>query len=146
MPTLKEDQRLRTLLIKHEGLRLKPYRDTRGKQTIGVGRNLDDIGISELEAMMMLANDIEAVNKLAFATFSWLKSISAPRQDVVLSMMFNMGLGGFKEFKKMIAALVSGNYETAADEMLGSHWASQVGERARELASMMRTGRYPITS
>ena len=37
-------------LILHEGLRLKPYRDTVGKLTIGVGRNLDDVGITRAEA------------------------------------------------------------------------------------------------
>lgn len=44
-----------------EGVRFKPYRDTVGKLTIGVGRNLDDRGISPGEADYLLANDIRIV-------------------------------------------------------------------------------------
>jgi hypothetical protein len=32
--------RIKAQLIRHEGLRLKPYRCTAGKLTIGIGRNL----------------------------------------------------------------------------------------------------------
>ena len=46
-------------LIRDEGLELKPYRDSVGKLTIGIGRNLDDKGISESEARMLLANDVD---------------------------------------------------------------------------------------
>lgn len=49
---------LKDMLIRHEGLKLKPYRDTVGKLTIGAGRNLNDLGISEREAMFLLDNDI----------------------------------------------------------------------------------------
>ena len=41
-------------LILHEGLRLKPYRCTAGKLTIGVGRNLETKGLSEEEALFYL--------------------------------------------------------------------------------------------
>src|SRR5438876_896932 len=54
---------LTLLLVKHEGLSLKPYRCPAGKRTIGVGRNLDDRGISEDEAAMLLGNDIRFVWK-----------------------------------------------------------------------------------
>jgi lysozyme len=111
--------RLREMLIRHEGLALKPYLCTAGRLTIGVGRNLDDVGISELEARLMLSNDIARVN-----------------------MIFNLGISRFKGFKKMIAAIVVGNFERAAEEMLNSKWADQVGPRARELARMMRMGSY----
>ena len=50
--------RIKTQLIRHEGLRLKPYRCTAGKLTIGIGRNLDDCGISQKEAYAMLERDI----------------------------------------------------------------------------------------
>lgn len=46
------------MLIRHDGLRLKPYRDTRNKLTIGVGRNLDDVGITREEALMLPNNEI----------------------------------------------------------------------------------------
>lgn len=135
------DDRLRELLIKHEGLRLKAYKCPAGKISVGVGRNLEDVGISEGEARLMLSNDIERVKKEA-AEFGWFKSLNMARQDVVLSMLFNIGLPRFKGFKKMIEALIAQNYEKASAEMLNSKWASQVGIRAKELAEIMRHGRY----
>ena len=61
-------------LVRDEGVRLKPYRDTVGKLTIGTGRNLDDMGISEVENAMLLDNDIcciEADLELGWQNFYW---------------------------------------------------------------------------
>lgn len=132
---------LRQLLIRHEALRLKAYKCKAGKVTIGVGRNLDDVGITEQEAMILLTGDILRVTREA-ATFPWFKSLSTVRQDVVLNMIFNLGLDGFRGFPRTIAALSNQNYQLAATEMLNSRWAAQVGRRAVELAQMMRTGNY----
>lgn len=137
-----ENSRLRALIVKHEGLRLKPYRDVMAKLTIGVGRNLEDVGITELEAMAMLSHDLERVAREAVENFPWFKNLNFARQDVVLSMLFNLGLPKFKTFKRMIGALQFGNFDKAADEMMNSRWASQVGVRAVELAAMMRAGQY----
>ena len=52
-------EHIRELLVRHEGLRLKPYRCTAGKLTLGVGRNLNDCGISQTEAYVLLGNDIQ---------------------------------------------------------------------------------------
>ena len=51
-------EKLTAQLTKHEGLRLKPYHCPAGKLTIGIGRNLEDKGITEKEAVMLLENDI----------------------------------------------------------------------------------------
>jgi len=134
--------RLRELLIHHEGIRLKPYVCSAGKITIGVGRNLQDVGITEFEAMQLLTNDIERVQREAVSAFPWFKSLCIVRQDVVLDMLFNLGIHRFKGFKKMISCLVVQNYVEAAHQMLDSNWAKQVGNRAQDLASMMRSGTY----
>ncbi len=136
--------KLRNMLIKHEGIRLKPYWDTEGKLTIGVGRNIESVGITNDEAYLLLNNDIHRVAREVTDAFAWLKSLSAARQDVVMSMVFNMGLTRFKEFERLIGALIVQNYERAADEMLNSKWASQVKVRAVELAFIMRNGTYPF--
>jgi len=130
------------LLIKHEGLKLKPYTCSAGKLTIGVGRNLDDVGITKEEALYLLAADIYRVEKEAITNFAWYVFISQARQDVVLSMIFNLGLEGFKQFKNLISALENQNYGMAAEEMLNSKWASQVGQRAKDLSQMMYSGSY----
>src|SRR5574337_984144 len=120
------------LLKKHEGLRLKPYKDTVGKLTIGYGRNLDDKGITLEEAEYLLANDIAAVTLACRETFSWFSFLSQNRQAVIIDMVFNMGISRFLGFKKMIQAIRDKDFDTAASEMLGSVWSKQVGHRAEE--------------
>lgn len=131
---------LRNLLIRHEGMKLKPYRDTMGKLTIGVGRNLDERGITEAEAIEMLFNDIHICVREAENTFPWFKEIDGYRKIVVISMIFNMGMPRFKQFKKLIAAIEARDFRQAFLEMLDSVWAEQVGYRSEELAKMMRDG------
>lgn len=121
---------------------MKPYKDTEGKLTIGSGRNLDDVGISESEALMLLANDIRRCQVEA-NQFAWFKYLSPVRQDVILSMLFNLGITRFKGFKKLISALIRSDYKSAADEMLNSKWRVQVKDRAVELANMMELNKYP---
>ena len=126
-------------LILHEGLRKKPYRCTAGKLTIGVGRNLDDKGISELEALYLLWNDMKDVMD-ALDRYAWYRQLDPVRQKVMIDMAYNLGMAGLLKFRKMIAALELGDYQAAADQMLDSRWARQVKTRADRLAEMMRTG------
>jgi lysozyme len=128
-------------LKRHEGFRAHPYECSEGKVTIGFGRNLDDIGVSDAEADMLLKNDLDSATATAA---NWLSGIvlCPPRQAVVINMAFNLGgpkLGGFKLFK---AALAGSNYDEAANQMLDSKWARQVGDRAIELATQMRSGQW----
>src|SRR5690554_4120050 len=125
--------KLEKTLARHEGLRLKPYRDTVGKLTIGYGRNLDDAGISEDEALVMMRNDI-AVSRRELSQYDWFRRLDESRQGVLINMRFNLGLPRLLTFRRMIAALDNGDYNKAADEMLDSRWAEQVGNRAVELA------------
>lgn len=129
------------MLIRHEGLRLKPYKDSVGKLTIGVGRNLDDVGISEAEAMFLLDHDIDAARAEA-QKFVWFSKLDNVRQDVIVSMVFNLGMTRLLGFKNTLKAVEAGNWEAAAKGMLDSKWAKQVGKRADELAQMMVTGSY----
>lgn len=128
------------LLIQDEGMRLKPYTDTVGKLTIGVGRNLTDRGLSQDEALYLLTNDIRNVQRGLADRFPWYLHLDDVRKMVVESMTFNMGIEGFTQFKNTIGHIQAGEYEKAADEMLASKWASQVGARATRLSNMMRTG------
>lgn len=130
------------MLIRHEGLRLKPYRDTKGKLTIGVGRNLDDVGITREEALLLLNNDLARVRREVERAFPWFSSLNPVRKNVVLNMVFNLGLPRFRGFTKTIAAIEAKDWENAAREMLESRWAQQVGRRAHELAAMMKRGKY----
>ncbi|MGP9834226.1 glycoside hydrolase family protein [Marinobacter sp. NSM] len=130
---------LRSQLERHEGLRLKPYRDTVGKLTIGHGRNLEDVGISREEADFMLDNDIDQVEQY-LNTVDEYNELDEVRQTVLANMAFNLGFYGLMAFRKTWAAISRKDYPEAARQMLDSRWARQVGNRAQELAEIMRTG------
>ena len=125
-----------------EGLRLKPYKCTAGKLTIGYGRNLEDVGISQAEADMLFERDFaqaEAdVNRLLKDNNIPVDNLIEQRFYVLTDMMFNLGYNRLSKFKKMLYALKNGLYDDAAKEMLDSTWATQVGNRATQLAALMR--------
>ena len=132
--------RLTEQLKVHEGVRDKVYLDTEGIETIGVGRNLKDKGLSEDEIDYLLQNDISEFRSGVQETWSWWDDLDDVRQRVVVDMAFNMGLGGLSKFKKTLGHIEAGEYEEASSEMLNSRWAEQVGRRANTLSEMMRTG------
>ncbi len=134
------NQKLLERLIKHEGLRLKPYRCTAGKLTIGIGRNLEDVGITESEAIELLKNDLARCHHECLHSFWWYHELDETRQGVLLEMCFNLGLKKLKSFRHMLTALSLKDYGLAAREMRSSLWAQQVGQRAKTLADLMQRG------
>lgn len=122
-----------------EGLRLRPYRCTEGKLTIGYGRNLQDNGISRDEAEQLLRNDVDEIERELKGIRQY-HYLDPNRQTVLANMAYNMGVSGLKTFKLMLANISLGDYDGAAREMLNSKWARQVGDRAKRLADIMRTG------
>lgn len=126
-------------LTRDEGRRLMPYVDTVGKTTIGVGRNLTDVGITDAECDMMLSDDIDRTIAWLDVKLPWWRQLDPVRQRVIINMAFNMQ-GGLLTFVNTLAAMQAGNYAAAANGMLASKWATQVGQRAQRLAAMMRNG------
>lgn len=129
---------LRQQIIRHEGLELKPYRCTAGKLTIGVGRNIEDRGISEREAMFMLDEDIDIAAAELDKNIGWWRSQPEGVQHVLVDMYITLGWPRLSGFQKFLGGLKAGDYKAAASEMLNSRWAEQVGARAQNLASMVR--------
>ena len=121
-------------LVDHEGLELHPYEDSLGILTIGVGRNLEERGISEDEAFYLLGNDIEVIWDELISKHPIVEDLDDQRQMILLNMAFNMGVPRLGKFKKMWAAIESGDMEEASKQALDSRWADQVGRRAEELA------------
>lgn len=142
MPMIDHAALLRQIKL-HEGVRLKPYRCTAGKLTIGIGRNLDDRGITADEAAYLLGNDLTAVQAALVQALPWVSSLDDVRQRVLIDMAFNMGVQGLLGFKRTLATIQAGDYQTAATMMLDSKWAQQVGQRAERLSRMMLTGKDP---
>jgi len=144
---------LREMLIRHEGLRLRPYKDTRDLWTIGVGWNMknelpEDIkaclnltgSITQDMADRLLNISIDMAVRQCRAIFTNFDKFSDNRQAALADWIFNVGAGTAMKFKKMISAIVQGEWERAADELQDSKWFSQVGVRGPELCGMIRNG------
>jgi lysozyme len=124
-------------------MRLKPYEDVLTEDiTIGVGRNLDSIGLSEDEVLYLLDNDIERCDRELLNHFKWYPELCRARQDAMINLCFNLGMTRLRTFKKALHAMSEEDYPRAADEFLDSKWANQVGNRAIEVTDLIRKGHY----
>ena len=150
-------------LIEHEGMVLTVYQDTLGIDTIGIGRNLKDRGISkeeldymdyphmdavyehgitEADARYLAMNDVKIVERELCAVHKCVEELDSVRQLILMDMAFNMGVPRLCKFKKMWNAIHEKNFEAASLEMLDSRWARQVGRRATILSNAMKTGEF----
>lgn len=118
------------LLRLHEGYRRHPYKCSAGKATIGIGRNLDDVGIDEDEASYLLGRDIERAYAALRMEPYWL-DLGPVRQAVLIDMVVNLGWTRFQGFRMMRNALGQGDFAEVCRQMVNSHWYSQVGDRAK---------------
>ena len=118
---------------KNEGFRSKPYQCSEGVWTFGHGLTY----ITESESRYILK---KRVSELRHALKHSLSGLTPSRQDVIIEMAYNLGVRGLFGFKYMWSAIYQRDYERAAQEMLNSKWAVQVGERAERLADAMRRG------
>ena len=119
-------------ITKHEKMVLHPYTDSVGKLTIGVGRNLDDNGISKDEALYMLNNDLKIVSNDLHSIFEDFSYLPYNVQLALTDMMFNLGKGRFLGFKKMIQAVKDKDFKEAARQAKDSKWCKQVGTRCED--------------
>ena len=133
------------LIKQHEGTkkvgnRHIPYKCSAGKLTIGYGRNLEK-GISEAAALFLFREDMEEIRAQCI-TLSYYPQLGIVRQAVIENMVYNLGFTVFNTFVRTNKAIAEGRYEDAAQYMLESKWATQVGKRAVVLSNMMRTGEW----
>lgn len=128
----------------HEGYRNQVYLDSVGVPTCGWGHAFhvgSEVPLEVNEILFEKDFNKAAANAMNFVSVNSILTDEV-RFAVITDMMFNLGYKGLSKFKKMIAALRSEDYVTAAKEMLNSKWAKQVGKRATKLAKMMETGRW----
>lgn len=146
-------------ILLHEGLRLRPYFCTKGKQTIGVGRCLDTNplskaeervvgdwhhGITKCAAMYLLRNDIKRIYRELSKELDFFKDLDGERQYALIDMAFNLGVNGLLKFKKMLQHMAAGNYIRASEECLNSQYAAEVGTRAVRVANTIKDGEFRL--
>lgn len=135
--------KLRKMLELHEGVERFPYRCTAGKLTIGVGFNLDDVGLYPEEIAFILDNRINLIRTKLREALPWFDTLDEVRQSVLLDMAYNLGHQGLLKFKRTLGSIERGEYVLASEQMLESLWARQVKGRAVRLSKMMATGEWP---
>lgn len=121
----------------NEGLRLRPYRCTAGKLTIGYGHNLDDLGISQSIADMIFQEDLARAVEQARQVFPNLTEYPEEVITVIVDMVFNLGLTRFEQFKRFISAIKEHNYKLAVAEIDNSLYAKQVPNRAKKNINLL---------
>ena len=127
MPLTMKDN-LKRVIVDHEDRKKFPYVDTKGNITIGIGYNLTGRGMPDQWIDEQYDNDVNNLYNQLSQDFSWYDALCEPRKIVLIDMCF-MGYEKFKKFHNMINALSIGDYKTAADEMINSEWANDVGAR-----------------
>jgi lysozyme len=146
-------EKLKAELKRDEGIRYYAYQDSVGVWTCGVGHNLESHGFTLDEIMALtetpateqqvdewLDADIFDAIETAKTLFPALETFTDARQRALVNMAFNMGFGTFRKFFRTIHAVNSGQWNDAANAASQSKWYRQVGNRAKRIVHMLRTG------
>ena len=145
-------------LLLHEGCVDHVYICPKDYKTIGIGRNLQTNPLTAKEkevvkdlnkitveqALFLLKNDIKRCMKDLISNVSFFYQLDDERQYALLDMCFNMGIKRLLGFKRMLNAMLIGDYRGAAKECLMSKYAADVGKRAQRIARLIETGVWVI--
>jgi lysozyme len=136
---------LRQQLIRDEGDKPSVYADHLGFQTIGVGFLVDARKGGKLPPAVrdfwldyLITERRAALN----AALPWFKTLDPVRQDALLNMAYQLGVGGLLDFKTTLARIRDQRYDDAANSMMDSLWARQTPARAKRLALQISSGAY----
>ncbi|MGN7790358.1 glycoside hydrolase family protein [Enterobacter sp. 22452] len=147
-----QDSMIIPLLRQEEGVRNRPYIDSLGYPTAGVGFKLGPQGVPLSHYTFSLDDRtidawlnacitaVQAGMKRSSSIAAAMSHCNPARQDVLTSMAYQTGVSGLEKFRNMLTAIIADDWNTAANEMLDSIWAKQTAERACRHATVMRTG------
>ena len=132
------------MLKRHEGSEKFCYKCSAGYETIGVGRNISKsgLGLSDNEIDYLLQNDVSRVTSELSRKYDWFDDLDSVRRDAMIDISFNLGQTKLRSFVKALDAMANKKWEEAANQFMDSRWSRQVGNRAKELTEMIRTGEY----
>lgn len=148
------EEELKSVLEDHEGRKNRVYKCTAGKRTIGIGHNIDAKGLpDDIEAFLedegyitedmideLFLMDIKDAEKDARKLYPSFDSLSDRRKIALIDFVFNVGYGTAKTFLNTNKAINRGDWEKAAEGLLNSKYARQVGRRAEDIADMLTEG------
>jgi lysozyme len=140
-----DNKEFRDMIIRHEGMRTKPYKDSRGLPTIGIGHLIkpgEDFsnGLTTDQVYQLFNNDLGHHLNMAKQYPAW-GSMDPVRKAAIADMTFNMGMFWKNSWKTLTKQMVAKDYSAAADNIRHTPYAQQVGNRALEVANMIETGK-----
>lgn len=142
-------------IASHEGVRSKPYVDSAGIPTVGIGFNLADPsnqailkrygitqgqlkkGLTDMQIRQLFDETLKRAKSDAMKYLPNLSQHPAQVQNAIIDMSFNLGYNRLSQFKNLRQSLMTKDYATASKHMLDSKWAKQVGRRATYLAGLV---------
>ena len=140
-------EELKEQIKEHEGFVPRTYKDSLNKRTIGFGHLCvepeqwdDDKEYTREELERVFDKDFEEALKNA-ETLIGDRPVNFVAKQVLIEMVFQLGIGGVGKFKKMWSALDSEDYGEASFQMMDSLWAKQTPNRAEKLSQKMRSAK-----
>jgi lysozyme len=145
---------LREMLERHEGRKNRVYKCTAGKNTIGVGHNIDAKGLPpDIESFLedngyitdemidrLLDDDIEDAISDCKRLYPNLEDFGDVRMNALIDFVFNVGYGTARKFVNTNKAINDEDWERAGDLLEQSKWYRQVKGRAKTIVKMLRDG------
>ena len=135
---------LKKRIMDHEGFRNTIYLDTEKKATIGYGhlvRKKDNfvegVEYKEKDLRQLFHKDFEKAETGADQIIGHIKELHPEARNVIIEMVYQLGVMGVRKFAKMTLALEDSDYKKASLEMLDSKWRKQTTARCESLAKIM---------
>ena len=120
---------------KHKGFSSVVYKCTAGYDTIGYGKRIKYLQVTEEQATEWLEEDLENLKYTLSGKYDWFLPAPQEVRDVVMNMNYQLGVSAFSKFKKTIKYIANKDYQMASVEMLDSKWArDDTPRRAKELS------------
>jgi lysozyme len=141
------------LLEFEEGRYEEPYDDATGKVlhkgdtiqgyiTIGIGRCLNTNPLDEEEIQFLFDHELKKTRDELDRSLPWWRTLNEPRQAIILSMAFQLGVHGLMGMNETLKHIQNGQWADAKTHMLNTLWARQTSKRARRHAEQMEKGEW----
>ena len=151
-PTMSEEE-LKKMIAHHEGTRYRPYQDSLGLWTVGIGHLIGDgkslppewnREFSKEEVQAMFEKDYAHHRAGAAANTPNFDKMTSAMQGAFTDLAFNMGPNWIKAkgFKTLEKELKNFNTEGVVASLTNSKWAKQVGERSGHITGLINSSGF----
>lgn len=139
-------------LLYDEGFEQLAYDDETGKEvkapdgklTIGIGFNLQDVGLTLSECLLILKARIGNIDRELSSKWSpFFTDLDEIRRIALINIAYNCGVEGLLKFHDTLAFLITKDYLNASKEVLDSHAARNLTARYARISETLLTGKLP---